>query len=188
VEVDSPRADDRPVTSTEPSRRPGAAEWVRGGLLLALPLALALGLWWWQSHRLSEAEEARADDRAVVAAARQHTSTWASVDHREVDDYVKAVRASATGAFLSQFEESEAPLRQLLEDNRSVQVPTVPEGGVALLERDDDQARVLVAMDAAVTNKSAKRPQPRQYRLQVELTRTEGEWLISGLEFIDGRS
>jgi Mce-associated membrane protein len=67
-------------------------------------------------------------------------------------------------------------------------VPTVPEGGVALLERDDDQARVLVAMDAAVTNKSAKRPQPRQYRLQVELTRTEGEWLISGLEFIDGRS
>ena len=110
------------------------------------------------------------------------------MDYREADEYVETVEEGATGEFLKQFEESEDALRELLEANQSVQVPTIPEGGAGLLERDGDQARVLIAMDATVTNKSTKTPQPRQYRLQVTLVKEDGEWLTSGLEFIDAQS
>jgi hypothetical protein len=36
-----------------------------------------------------------------------------------------------------------------------------------------------------VTNRSTSTPQPRQYRLQVTVTRVGGRWLTSNLEFVD---
>lgn len=162
-----------------------ARRWLLLALVLALPVAIAGGLWLWQARELAQAEESRAEDRAAVNAATALTLAWASVDHREVDDYVRSVKDGATGEFRQQFENAEPFLRRTLEDNRSVQVPTIPKDGAALLERRDDEARVIVAMDASVSNKQTKRPQPRQYRLQVQLRQESGEWLVSGLEFID---
>ena len=155
---------------------------------LVLPLVLAAGLLAWQVVERERAEDERAEDREVVNAATALTMAWASVDHREVDAYVEEVKAGATGPFLSQFENAEPFLRQTLEDNESVQVPAIPKDGAALLERRGDQARVIVAMDARVSNKNTKRPQPRQYRLQVQLEQESGEWLVSGLEIIDEQS
>jgi Mce-associated membrane protein len=154
-------------------------------LVLALPVVLAGALWFWQARELEQAEDARAEDRAAVNAATALTLAWASVDHRKVDEYVESVTSGATGDFLQEFENAEPFLRQTLKDNKSVQVPTIPKEGAALLERSGDDARVIVAMDAAVSNKQTKRPQARQYRLQVTLQKEAGEWLVSGLEFID---
>ena len=158
------------------------------GLALVVPVAASVGVWQWQAAELRTAEDSRDADRAALNAATRQTMAWASVDYQEVDDYVASVEAGATGDFLEQFQESEDALRQLLESNKSVQVPTIPEGGAGLLERNGDEARVLIAMDATVTNKSTKTPQPRQYRLQVTLVRSDGEWLTSGLEFIDAQT
>ena len=154
-------------------------------LVLALPVVLAGALWLWQARELDQAQDAQAEDRAAVNAATALTLAWASVDHRKVDEYVESVRSGATGDFLQEFENAEPFLRQTLKDNKSVQVPTIPKEGAALLERSGDDARVIVAMDAAVSNKQTKRPQARQYRLQVTLQKEAGEWLVSGLEFID---
>ncbi len=66
-----------------------------------------------------------------------------------------------------------------------MQVPTIPKDGAALLERRGSEARVIVAMDAAISNKRTEEPQPRQYRLQVTLQREDGRWLVTALEFID---
>lgn len=156
--------------------------------LLALPVILAAGLWVWQHREHQAADESRAEDRAAVTAATRETLAWASVDYRKADDYVTSVEAGATGDFLAQFQKSEPALRELLRTNKSVQVPSIPKDGAGLLERDGDQAQVLIALDATVTNKSTKTPQPRQYRLQVSLVKTGGEWLTSGLEFIDAGS
>ena len=160
------------------------------GLALVLPVAAAAGVWQWQSAELGDAEAARDEDREVLTAATRQTLAWASVDYRKVDEYVETVQAGATGPFLTQFRESEDALRQLLRSNRSVQVPSIPEGGAGLIERDPEQdtASVLIAMDATVTNRSATTPQPRQYRLKVTLVEEDGEWLTSGLEFIDAQS
>ena len=160
------------------------------GLALVVPVAASAGVWQWQAHELGDAEAARKADREVLNAATRQTLAWASVDYRKADEYVEGVTAGASGDFLEQFQESEDALRQLLRTNESVQVPTIPEGGVGLIERDPQQdlATVLIAMDATVTNSSTKTPQPRQYRLKVTLVEEDGEWLTSGLEFIDAQS
>lgn len=184
MEVDASRSDDGPVSRSVRGSR-GARNLVVLALVIALPLVLAGGLWLWQARALDRAQDAEHEDRAALDAATALTLAWASVDHRKVDEYVDTVRSGATGAFRAQFEKAEPFLRQTLADNKSVQVPTIPKEGAALLERRDDEARVIVAMDAAVSNKSTRRPQPRQYRLQVTLRKEGDQWLVSGLEFID---
>jgi Mce-associated membrane protein len=159
--------------------------WVRVVLALLLPVLVAAGLFVWQDGERDAAAASAAEDRAALNAATLQTLNWASVDYRDVDSFVAKVQAGATGDFAQQFDESEDALRELIESNESVQVPTIPNGGAGLLERRDDQARVLIVMDAQVTNTSAKTPQPRQYRLQVTVSKVEGRWLTSQLEFID---
>ena len=69
-----------------------------------------------------------------------------------------------------------------------MQVPTIPEGGAGLLERDGDQARGAHRDGRHGDQQEHEDPQPRQYRLQVTLVEEDGEWLTSGLEFIDAQS
>ena len=157
------------------------------GALVALliPVVLTAAVWVTQSRQVSAAEDVRAEDRAALDAATRETLNWASVDYRKVDDFVTTVKEGATGKFLQQFEQSETALRTLIDQNQSVQVPTIPKDGAALLERRGNEARVLIVMDANVTNKSTKTPQPRQYRLQVTVSKVKGRWLTSNLELVD---
>jgi Mce-associated membrane protein len=152
---------------------------------LLIPVVAAVVLWVWQSRQVDDLEAARAEDRAALDAATLETLNWASVDHRNIDEFVSKVKDGATGVFLDQFNQSETALRTLIRRNRSVQVPTIPKDGAALLERRGDEARVLIVMDADVTNASTRTPQPRQYRLQVTVTKEKGRWLTSNLEFVD---
>jgi Mce-associated membrane protein len=152
---------------------------------LLVPVVLTAVLWVTQSRQVSAAEDVRAEDRAALDAATRETLNWASVDYRKVDDFVDTVKEGATGTFLQQFEQSETALRTLINQNKSVQVPTIPKDGAALLERRGNEARVLIVMDANVTNKSATTPQPRQYRLQVTVSKVDGRWLTSNLELVD---
>lgn len=159
------------------------------GFLLALLLLIAASivLWRFEAGQRHDAEASAAEDQAALDAARDNTLTWASVDYRKVDEYPSAVEDSSTGDFLEQFKKSEKGTRYLIKLNKSVQVPTIPQDGAGLVERDGDTAKVLVAMDATVSNKNTKKPQPRQYRLQVTLTKVDGEWKTSGLEFINAQ-
>ena len=152
---------------------------------LLVPVVAAVALWLWQARQVDDLEAARAEDRAALDAATLETLNWASVDHRKIDEFVATVKQGATGTFLQQFNQSETALRTLIRRNRSIQVPTIPKGGAALLERRGDEARVLIVMDAQVTNSSTRTPQPRQYRLQVTVTKEGGRWLTSNLEFVD---
>jgi len=171
------------------SRRLGSVRWE---LLVAVvvPVAAALALYLWQHDRSSELESAQRDDRAAIDAATRVTLAWASVDHRNVDEYVETVKEGSTGAFLDEFTATEQAMRALFEENQPVQVPTIPKDGVGVLEHKvgSDQATVLVAMDTTVSNKTTKEPMPREYRFRVAVTEVDGEWKVSGLEFIDAQS
>jgi Mce-associated membrane protein len=59
---------------------------------------------------------------------------------------------------------------------------TIASAGVKSLE--GDTALVLVAATRTVQNKRTDKPEPRYYRLLVELKRAGGGWLVNGLEFV----
>jgi len=160
---------------------------------LVLPVVVAGALWWWQQDRLSDAEATVDADRAALDAATRETLAWATVDYREVDEYIERVRSSATGRFLAQWEEREEALRALLGELEPVQVPTIPKDGAGLIcgaaeKCDEGDAQALIAMDATVTNKNTKQPVPRQYRIKVTLEESGEDWLVENLEYIDAQA
>ena len=52
------------------------------------------------------------------------------------------------------------------------------------IRKDRVEAVWPVAARGTVRNKTSKKAQPRSYRLQVDLERVSGRWLVSGLEFV----
>lgn len=169
--------------------RLGSGLSVTVAVLLLVPLVAAVALWRWQAGELETVQSLRDQERAAVNAATLQTMTWANVDHRKADEYVEAVQKGSTGNFLELFKARAEFTKKLLRDNETVQVPSIPKDGAALLELDGSTAQVLVAVDATVQNaairKAGKGPQPRQFRFKVTLSRVDGRWLTSDLGLVD---
>ena len=165
-------------------RRSRVTGWVALAALL-VPVVMSAVLWRLQADRVGELEAAASTDRDALMAATRETLALSTIDYRKTDEYVAAVKQGTTGAFLAEFEKTEEQAITFIKQNRSVQVPSIPKDGAALLERRGGEARLLVAMDVQVSNRAIKTPQPRQYRLQVTMTKVGARWLISDLEPVD---
>lgn len=142
-------------------------------------LAVACGWLGVQVHR--QHEDARRD-QDVLAAARQLTVNFTSLDYRHYDRDSADVLAGATGAFKKEFANQTTELTRLVTDNKSVSRGHVLDAGI--VHADDRSARVLVVADSQVTNVAAPQGQARTYRLQLDLVREGGRWLTSGVEFV----
>lgn len=129
--------------------------------------------------------DARAEDerrRAVLRAATAEVVAFTTLDYRDLEPSIERVLDGATGEFEEQFESSRAQLEQLSRDNESVSEGRVLKAGVVSM--DEDSATVVVVADSQVTNKSTDEPQPRHYRLQLDLVLEVDRWLTSDLQFV----
>lgn len=129
--------------------------------------------------------DARAEDerrRAVLRAATAEVVAFTTLDYRDLEPSIERVLDGATGEFEEQFESSRAQLEQLSRDNESVSEGRVLKAGVVSM--DEDSATVVVVADSQVTNKSTDEPQPRHYRLQLDLVLEGDRWLTSDLQFV----
>lgn len=61
---------------------------------------------------------------------------------------------------------------------------TVSDVEAALVSIDDDSAEVMVSLNGTVTNDKVKNGTPQAYRYQMDLTRVDDRWLVSGLEVV----
>lgn len=158
----------------------GGPRWLvaaLGVLVLALLVTGAVLLPRWQDAR---AEDDRRRD--VLRAAAAEVVAFTTLDYRDIEPSVDRVLEGATGDFEKQFEASRSQLEQLSRDNESVSEGRVLEAGVVSM--DEDSATVVVVADSQVTNKSTDEPQPRHYRLQLDLVLEDGRWLTSDLQFV----
>lgn len=129
--------------------------------------------------------EARQNDQrydAVLAAAKREALAFTTLDHRTLKADTARVLAGSTGSFKRQFKGSREQLTDLATQNESVSKGTVLSAGV--VSADADSARVIVVADSMVSNINTPRPQPRHYRLQLDLVRLGHRWLVSDLEFV----
>ena len=154
--------------------------WLVPLLAVLVAALLAAGLLLvprWQDAR---AEEAAYDD--VLRAATAEVVAFTTLDYRHIDPSIDRVLAGATGDFRTQFASSRDQLVKLSRANHSVSKGRVLRAGVVSM--DGDSARVVVVADSTVTNINAPNPQPRHYRLQLDLVRRGGAWLTSDLQFV----
>ena len=158
-------------------RRIGWPLIVLGLLLAALVAAgIPLGLKWLDARE----EQQRYDD--VLAAARAQTLAFTTLDYRTVDADIANVLDGATGEFRKEFEASRAEVKEVTTEAESVSTGEVLSAGV--VAGDADSATVIVVADTVVRNVNAPTPQPRHYRIQLDLTLVDERWLTSDLQFV----
>jgi Mce-associated membrane protein len=164
------------------SESPAASRlgWLSLVLIGLLVVLLALGVVMFGKWRDQKAtHDAYAD---VLAAAKAETQAFTTLDYRTAKKSLDRVKKGATGDFGSQFAKQSAAIEKLTLQNKSVSKGKIVSAGVVSM--DKDSARVIVVADSSVTNKSATKPVPRHYRLQLDLEHKDGEWLTSSLEFV----
>ena len=144
-------------------------------VLLALLAAIAF-LW---STRPGESAVSTDDYAEALQAARSGVVDLTSFDHLTLDDDIQQIRRVATGDLR---EESVAELdgrRQQLTELQAVVNTEVVGAGVT--RADDDDATVLMVIQS--TQESGANPQAQisRYRIQVDLAKEDGRWLLSGI-------
>ena len=146
---------------------------LRTALLLLVVLALAVGV-----AVLAvdvRAESRREVDREVaVEAARDAATALTSLDHADSDAGVDRVLALATGDLAQQFGDSRDRLRTLLGSRRSRSEGTVLEAGLASFT--GEEAEVLLAVDASVTDADTAQPRVQRYRMAITVRRVGDGW------------
>ena len=150
---------------------------VLAGVLLALLVTGGVLMW-----QLQQAQAVADRRTAVLQAASEHAVTFLTVDYRHLHKDSAAVLAMAAGQFRQQYAASRPRLQQLVAQNKTVSTGKVLSAGV--VSTDDDSARVIVVADSEVKNLASPQPQPRHYRLQLDLTRQGERWLVTDLQFV----
>ncbi|KRF17264.1 hypothetical protein ASG90_08145 [Nocardioides sp. Soil797] len=121
--------------------------------------------------------------RDILAAATAHATAFVNLDYRKIDESVDSVTDKSTGAFAKQYAKSGKGLRTLMKRNHSVMTGSVLSAGV--VSASDYTARVLVATNGTVRNKSTKnKAVERNLRLQLDLTKTDDRWLVNEVQFV----
>ncbi|HEX2075155.1 MAG TPA: hypothetical protein VHF92_15330 [Geodermatophilus sp.] len=151
--------------------------------ILAVLLVVLLGVTAWLALPLL-----RGDDRSpirtdtygeVLQAARSGVVDLTSFDHLTLDDDIEQVRRVATGDLreesLAQLEER----RQELIDMQAVVNTEVVGAGVTRAE--ENEATVLLVIQSTQQSTASPQAQVLRYRIQVELQKEDGRWLLSGI-------
>lgn len=157
--------------------RRGLAAGIAGVLAGAGVAATALMLW--QHHR---AQAHRASDREFVDAARAGVVALLSIDHSRAKDDVQRVLDLSTGAFRDDFQRRADDFISTAEKSNVVTKGSVK--AAALESANADSGVVLVAAASQVTNSGGARDDPRPWRMSVTVTRDDGRFKMSDVEFV----
>jgi Mce-associated membrane protein len=104
------------------------------------------------------------------------------MDYRTFDRDAQRVVDGSGGQLRQQFTDSTGALKKAMTTNRSATRGRVLDA--AVVDADGDSARVLLVVDADVTNTSTTTPSARHYRIQLDLARQAGRWLGTDLSFV----
>lgn len=171
------------TTGPSPERRRVALPSITPGPAATTVLVLALlAFAGWRGLAWQDARDRVADERAAAAAATAEVEGLIDISGATSDEEMAELLAGATADFRSELEAQADRLQKALAANEVKATGEAVSTGV--VELDGDKATVIVAAAGEVTNKSTKAAEPRNYRLKVDLLKSDGEWLVSGLEFV----
>lgn len=157
----------------------------RGHIGLALVALLTLAVAGGAAAQARQVLEDREQERAgktAVEVARAQTLNMLSVSPDNVESRMRTLLANSTGEFRRDFESVQQSFGAVVTKGEVVSTAHVVSSAVA--ELDDQDARVLLAVDSEVRNGKRHEAQSRQYRLIADLTRKGDRWLISGMRFV----
>lgn len=154
--------------------------WLLGVVVVViLGLGAAAVLQLKDLRNLQGAEDQRA---AVMQAASRQVILLTTVDANTSAKDVNRLLAGATTSFRAQFEKDASSFFATLKAAHVVSQGSVD--AIGITKFGDQRAEVIVAATGTVTNATTTSPEKRAYRLQVQLQRVSGKWLVSEMRFV----
>jgi len=151
--------------------------------VLLLVATLGLGFVAVTMHDAQRTQAALDADRAdVVAVASEQAVTLLTIDADNVKASTDSLLEHSTGAFKRQLEGIVQTFSAVVTKGNVRSRGDVVSAAVSQLE--GSQAQVLLALSAKVTNSETRKPESRDYRVQVDLTREGEQWLVSNMQFV----
>jgi Mce-associated membrane protein len=184
---DRTAASDEPRTGAAPaSADPGKGQ--SGGSRLSLPLipvlatllvlllAAAAYLWF---TRPEPSAIRTADYVEALQAARSGVVDMTSFDHVTLDDDIEQIRRVTTGDLREEaVAELEDQRQQLIDSEAIVNTEIV---GAGVTRADSEAATVVMVVQATQESNASPQAQVVRYRIQVELTKENDRWVLSGI-------
>lgn len=149
--------------------------------LSVIVVGLAIASGWLGVVSLRNKDEA--DQRAkAIQSARQMGVNLMSLDAATAQRDLDRIVAGTTGDLKNKLaSQSNAFMQQITKAKAK---STVSDVNAALVSMDGDSAEVMVSLNGTVTNDKVKNGTPQGYRYQMDLTRVDDRWLVSGLEVV----
>jgi Mce-associated membrane protein len=149
--------------------------------LAVVVVGLAIASGWLGVVTLRNKDEA--DQKAkAMQSARQMGVNLMSLDAATAQRDLDRIVSGTTGDLKNKLgSQSSAFMQQITKAKAK---STVSDVDAALVSIDGDSAEVMVSLTGTVTNDKVKNGTPQGYRYQMDLTRVDGRWLVSGLEVV----
>jgi Mce-associated membrane protein len=115
----------------------------------------------------------------ALQAARSGIVDVASFDYLTLDEDIQQIRRVTTGDLQKESVDQLDQRRQQITDSEAVVDTKVV--GAAVGAADADTATVFAVIQSTQKSKASQQAQVQRYRIEVDLTRVDGRWLLSGI-------
>jgi hypothetical protein len=146
-------------------------------LLLALLLGATAYLWFTRP----DASAVRTGDYVeALQAARSGVVDMTSFDYLTLDDDIEQIRRVSTGELREEAVDELDASRQQITDAQAVINTEVVGGGVT--KAGSSAATVWLVIQSTQESNQSEQAQVARYRIEVELEKPDGRWLLSGIK------
>jgi Mce-associated membrane protein len=176
-EVDDDRTGDA-EDGADDDRGPRRRGWLVPALAVLLVLLLAGAGYLWAT-RPAASPVSTADYVEVLQAARSEVVDLTSFDYQTIDDDIAQAKKISVGDLRSESVAQLQNSRQQLTDQQAVVSTQVV--GAAVTKATSSSGTVLLVIESTQKTKASTQQQVVRYRIQADLTKTGGRWLLSGI-------
>ena len=148
-------------------------------LLLLLALLVGATAYLWATRPAASAVRT-GDYVEALQAARSGVVDMTSFDYLTLDDDIEQIRRVSTGDLREEAVDELDASRQQITDAEAVINTEVVGGGVT--KAGSSAATVWLVIQSTQESNQSEQAQVARYRIEVELERPDGRWLLSGIK------
>ncbi|MFD3705876.1 hypothetical protein ACFWUP_22285 [Nocardia sp. NPDC058658] len=163
-----------------PAAASGPTGWIAAGVagVIAVGAIAAAVVFFLQNSSKAEKLDAIADS---TKAACDYAAVLVNYDYaKDLDGYIAAMKAGATGEFLKEFSVASEELRVAMVQ---AQISSTGEDvQCAYMSGNTDEAKAMVTMTQSRINITQTEPQRMMFPIEMSLVRTGDKWLVNRLD------
>jgi Mce-associated membrane protein len=147
-------------------------------VLLVLLLA-GLGYLW--ATRPAPSSIQRADYVGALEGASSGIIDLTSFDYLTFDDNLRQIKAVTTGDLQTESLKALNDRRKDITSSQAVVNTKVIEGGAGVTKATSKAATVVLVIETTQKTKASTQAQVTRYRIEVQMSKVNGRWLLSGI-------